>query len=135
MKPVSLIVFLVIFAFGFLMPWAVEGATRPRDKPGKCPFIRPALCIRQEPPRCRNDWQCPQRQKCCRDVCGIKCMNPAVVTPGRCPVVIGQCNKQRPINHCLNDSQCPRGLKCCRMSCGNSCVRPLPGPFVPVKKQ
>ena len=28
MKSIGLIVFLVIFAFGFLMPWAVEGTPK-----------------------------------------------------------------------------------------------------------
>ncbi|XP_005688646.1 PREDICTED: antileukoproteinase [Capra hircus] len=86
MKSSSLIVFLVIFAFGFLMPWTVEGAPkreldflRPypeKGKPGACPFVRPVLCFVYEPPECQSDWQCPKRQKCCQGLCGIKCTDP-----------------------------------------------------------
>ena len=36
MKSSSLIVFLVIFAFGFLMPWTVEGAPK-----RELDFLRP----------------------------------------------------------------------------------------------
>ena len=34
------------------------------------------MCLVYEPPECQSDWQCPKRQKCCQDVCGIKCMDP-----------------------------------------------------------
>ncbi|XP_036683367.1 antileukoproteinase-like [Balaenoptera musculus] len=77
MKPSSLTVFLVIFAFGFLMPWAVEGGFRGSYKPGTCPFFdRSVKSLRCAPSECQNDWQCPRRQKCCYDYCGRKCMDP-----------------------------------------------------------
>ncbi|XP_030616898.1 antileukoproteinase-like [Delphinapterus leucas] len=76
MKPSSLTVFLVIFAFGFLTPWVVEGGFRGDCKPGLCPFQRLAKCMSYEPPECRDDWQCPRKQKCCYDRCSRKCMDP-----------------------------------------------------------
>uniref|UniRef100_A0A8C6ADX2 WAP domain-containing protein n=1 Tax=Monodon monoceros TaxID=40151 RepID=A0A8C6ADX2_MONMO len=127
MKPSSLTVFLVIFAFGFLTPWVVEGGFRGEldslrpyaedCKPGLCPFQRLAKCMSYEPPECRDDWQCPRKQKCCYDRCSRKCMDPVFdqesvkFTPGKCPVVTGH--------------HCPKGLQCCRGVCGNSCVQPV----------
>uniref|UniRef100_A0A4X1TUW7 Antileukoproteinase n=2 Tax=Sus scrofa TaxID=9823 RepID=A0A4X1TUW7_PIG len=143
MKPSSLFIFLVIFASGFLTSWAVKGAgeeesesLKPRPgktKRGSCPFIRPAMCLVYEPPECQNDWQCPKRKKCCRDTCGIKCLDPVnpsksvKINPGKCPVVTGQCKMLNPIDHCQNDSNCLNGLKCCKGICGNICVQPVKG--------
>ncbi|XP_055399235.1 antileukoproteinase-like [Bubalus kerabau] len=140
MKSSGLIVFLVIFAFGFLMPWAVEGAPKEKGKRGACPFIRPAMCLVYEPPECHSDWQCPKRKKCCQDVCGIKCMDPVdtskpvKVTPGRCPVVTGRCERRNPVDDCQNDSHCLNGFKCCRGPCGNSCVLPVKDSTFPGQK-
>nr|XP_058893879.1 antileukoproteinase-like [Kogia breviceps] len=80
MQSSSLTVFLVIFAFGFLMPWPVEGGLREKFKPGSCPFVRPAKFLRYDPPECQSDWQCPKKQKCCYDYCGLKCMDPVDTT-------------------------------------------------------
>ncbi|XP_052506356.1 antileukoproteinase-like [Budorcas taxicolor] len=148
MKSSSLIVFLVIFAFGFLMPWTVEGAPkreldflRPypeKGKPGACPFVRPVPCFVYEPPECQSDWQCPKRQKCCQGLCGIKCTDPVdtskPVTPGKCPVVTGHCERPNPVNICQDDSHCLNGFKCCRGPCGNSCVLPVKDSSFPGQK-
>uniref|UniRef100_A0A8C3W0J5 WAP domain-containing protein n=1 Tax=Catagonus wagneri TaxID=51154 RepID=A0A8C3W0J5_9CETA len=149
MKPSSLFIFLVIFASGFLMSWAVKSAGednsasfRPhpgKAKRGSCPYIEPAMCLIYEPPQCQNDWQCPKRQKCCRDICGIKCLDPVnpsksvKINPGKCPVVTGQCRMLNPIDDCLDDSHCPNGLKCCSGLCGKICVRPVKDVFLPVQ--
>nr|XP_045375303.1 antileukoproteinase-like [Camelus bactrianus] len=76
MKSYSLAILLAIFASGFLMSWAVEGASKEKAKRGDCPFRRPAMCLVYEPPQCQSDWQCPKKQKCCPDYCGIKCLDP-----------------------------------------------------------
>ncbi|XP_026934026.1 antileukoproteinase-like [Sagmatias obliquidens] len=76
MKPSSLTVFLVIFAFGFLTPWVVEGGLKEKCKSGACPFLRLRKCIGSEPSECWNDWQCPRRQKCCYNGCGRECRDP-----------------------------------------------------------
>ncbi|KAM5305469.1 antileukoproteinase [Glossophaga mutica] len=131
MKVTIPMAFLVLLALEAPVSWAVEGASKEKAKQGDCPFSRPAFCLVYEPPRCRNDWQCPQKQKCCPYPCGIKCLDPVdpsqpvKVNPGKCPVVTGQCKMLSPRDHCLNDSHCPSSLKCCKRVCGNSCVKPV----------
>ncbi|XP_045689421.1 antileukoproteinase-like [Phyllostomus hastatus] len=131
MKLTSLVAFVVLLALGALMSRAVEGASKGKAKQGDCPFFPRTICLVYEPPQCNSDWQCPQKQKCCRDLCGIKCLDPVdpsqpvKVNPGKCPVVIGQCKMLNPRNYCQNDSHCLNNLKCCKGVCGNSCVKPV----------
>ncbi|KAM6458057.1 protease inhibitor 1-like isoform 2-T2 [Liasis olivaceus] len=45
------------------------------EKPGVCPQPPPdtvTIC----PVKCKSDWGCPGKQKCCRYVCMIDCMDP-----------------------------------------------------------
>uniref|UniRef100_A0A671FZI9 WAP domain-containing protein n=1 Tax=Rhinolophus ferrumequinum TaxID=59479 RepID=A0A671FZI9_RHIFE len=129
MKPSSLVPFVVLLSLGILTLRSVEGAKK--SKYGACPFISPAMCLVYEPPQCHSDWQCPEKQKCCPDLCGIKCLDPVdpskpvAVNPENCPVVIGQCKMLSPKDDCLNDSHCLNGFKCCKGMCGNSCVKPV----------
>ncbi|KAK1337710.1 hypothetical protein QTO34_002343 [Cnephaeus nilssonii] len=131
MKLNNLLAFTVLLALRILSSWAVVGASKEKAKHGACPFIQPAMCLVYEPPQCHSDWQCPKKQKCCRDLCGIKCLDPVdsskpvQVNPGKCPVVTGQCKMVNPQNNCLNDSHCLKSLKCCKGMCGNSCVKPV----------
>uniref|UniRef100_A0A8D1IZJ6 WAP domain-containing protein n=1 Tax=Sus scrofa TaxID=9823 RepID=A0A8D1IZJ6_PIG len=102
-------------------------------KGGACPPRKIVQCLRYEKPKCTSDWQCPDKKKCCRDTCGIKCLNPVAITnpvkvkPGKCPVVYGQCMMLNPPNHCKTDSQCLGDLKCCKSMCGKVCLTPVKG--------
>uniref|UniRef100_A0A8C4N1B1 WAP domain-containing protein n=1 Tax=Equus asinus asinus TaxID=83772 RepID=A0A8C4N1B1_EQUAS len=103
------------------------------SKHGVCPFVPPTICFVYEPPECQSDWQCPKKQKCCRALCGIKCVEPedpskpVKVNPGKCPVVTGRCKTPNPTDYCLNDGHCLFGDKCCKGVCGKSCVKPVKG--------
>ncbi|XP_039104458.1 antileukoproteinase-like [Hyaena hyaena] len=121
---------LVLLALGSLVPWTVEGAGNSL-KAGTCPALKPGRCLEAfGTPECQSDWQCPGRQICCSDVCGIRCVNPVSIPnpmglkPGRCPLVNGQCLILNPRNHCETDRQCVGDFKCCRGLCGTSCVEP-----------
>ncbi|TKC43600.1 hypothetical protein EI555_011955 [Monodon monoceros] len=96
----------VLLALGTLAPWAVEGAgngelespwydpgCRPPPKllnfsskafkAGDCPPRKLAQCVIYEKPKCNNDWQCPEKKKCCPDTCGITCLDPVnILNPG-----------------------------------------------------
>jgi hypothetical protein len=53
-------------------------------KAGTCPFRKPVKCFRYKKPQCKNDWQCPEKRKCCPDYCGIKCLDPVPISnPGK----------------------------------------------------
>uniref|UniRef100_A0A452VN74 Antileukoproteinase-like n=1 Tax=Ursus maritimus TaxID=29073 RepID=A0A452VN74_URSMA len=103
------------------------------SKHGACPFTPRVLCLVFEPPQCQSDWQCPKEQKCCREYCGIKCVDPVdpskpvKVNPGKCLADTGECKKPNPPDLCLNDGHCRNGLKCCKGVCGNSCFEPVEG--------
>uniref|UniRef100_A0A452RT14 WAP domain-containing protein n=1 Tax=Ursus americanus TaxID=9643 RepID=A0A452RT14_URSAM len=131
MKPNSLILFMVLLALQILTSWTVEGASK--AKHGACPFTPRVLCLVFEPPQCQSDWQCPKEQKCCREYCGIKCVDPVdpskpvKVNPGKCLADTGECKKPNPPDLCLNDGHCRNGLKCCKGVCGNSCFEPVEG--------
>ncbi|XP_057558626.1 antileukoproteinase-like [Hippopotamus amphibius kiboko] len=120
----------VLLALGTLAPWAVEGAENAL-KPGACPPRRPAHCLRFEKPKCRSDWQCPDKKKCCLDTCGAKCLDPVKILkavkekPGKCPVVNIQCQMLNPPSRCETDSQCRGQLKCCKGACGKDCIPPV----------
>ncbi|XP_042550635.1 antileukoproteinase [Dipodomys spectabilis] len=131
MKSSSLLLVVVLFALGILASWVVEGSEKGAVKAGACPSRRPANCLVFEKPKCKSDWQCPGKQKCCRDYCGIKCLNPVDISKpvnkksGRCPVVDAHCLMLNPPNLCETDSQCERNYKCCPGMCGKACVLPL----------
>ncbi|XP_004746419.1 antileukoproteinase isoform X1 [Mustela putorius furo] len=150
MKPGSLLPFMVLLALQILKSWAAEDASKASSSPlfsplenakyGDCPFTPPVMCFVFEPPQCQSDWQCPKEQKCCREYCGIKCVDPVdpskpvMVNPGKCPVVTEQCKRPNPRDFCLNDGHCLHGLKCCKGVCGNSCVEPVKDVFLPVQQ-
>uniref|UniRef100_G1LBZ0 WAP domain-containing protein n=2 Tax=Ailuropoda melanoleuca TaxID=9646 RepID=G1LBZ0_AILME len=140
MKPDSLILFTVLLALQILTSWTVEGASKEKAKHGACPFTPRVLCLVFEPPQCQSDWQCPKEQKCCREYCGIKCVDPVdpskpvKVNPGKCPADTGECKKPNPPDLCLNDGHCRNGLKCCKGVCGNSCFEPVEDIFLPVQQ-
>ncbi|XP_065749370.1 antileukoproteinase [Phocoena phocoena] len=119
----------VLLALGTLAPWAVEGAGN-AFKAGDCPPRKPAQCL-YEKPKCNNDWQCPEKKKCCPDTCGITCLdpvnilNPGEEKPGKCPVVHERCMMVNPPNKCETDSQCMGELKCCEGFCGKECLAPV----------
>ncbi|XP_027977767.1 antileukoproteinase-like [Eumetopias jubatus] len=122
---------LVLLVLGALAPWTAEGVGNAL-KSGACPSIRSSRCLfGYEPPECQSDWQCPEKQICCSDICGFRCLdpvnifNPIEVKPGRCPVVTGRCLMLNPPNHCETDSQCVSDFKCCRGVCGKVCVAPV----------
>uniref|UniRef100_A0A3Q2HSY2 Secretory leukocyte peptidase inhibitor n=1 Tax=Equus caballus TaxID=9796 RepID=A0A3Q2HSY2_HORSE len=123
---------LVLLALGTLAPWTVEGA-RNASKAGACPPRRLAQCFRYEKAECQSDWQCQGEKKCCRDTCGIKCLDPIAISkpvekkPGNCPVPPGQCLMLDPPNHCETDGQCQGHLKCCTGMCGKACISPVKG--------
>ncbi|XP_055977903.1 antileukoproteinase-like isoform X2 [Sorex fumeus] len=129
MKSISLFP-LVVLLLGTLASWTVEGAQNSK-KAGKCPPVNSVRCFRYEEPQCQSDWQCSGNQKCCQDVCGIKCVDPmelptqARKKPGKCPQVYGECMMINPPNHCETDSQCQGKLKCCKGMCGKACVNPV----------
>ncbi|XP_032461954.1 antileukoproteinase-like [Phocoena sinus] len=119
----------VLLALGTLAPWAVEGAGN-AFKAGDCPPTKPAQCLIYEKPKCNNDWQCPEKKKCCPDTCGITCLDPVnilnpVEKPGKCPVVRARCMMLNPPNKCETDSQCVGELKCCEGFCGKECMVPV----------
>ncbi|XP_014715344.1 antileukoproteinase-like [Equus asinus] len=140
MKPSRLMTFVVLLALGILTSWAVEGASKEKAKHGVCPFVPPTICFVYEPPECQSDWQCPKKQKCCRALCGIKCVEPedpskpVKVNPGKCPVVTGRCKTPNPTDYCLNDGHCLFGDKCCKGVCGKSCVKPVKDLPLPAQK-
>uniref|UniRef100_A0A8C6ADK4 Secretory leukocyte peptidase inhibitor n=1 Tax=Monodon monoceros TaxID=40151 RepID=A0A8C6ADK4_MONMO len=122
----------VLLALGTLAPWAVEGAGN-AFKAGDCPPRKLAQCIIYEKPKCNNDWQCPEKKKCCPDTCGITCLdpvnilNPVEEKPGKCPVSLYRCLMFNPPNKCETDSQCVGELKCCEGACGKECLAPVKG--------
>ncbi|XP_004746416.1 antileukoproteinase-like [Mustela nigripes] len=122
---------LVLLVLGTLAPGPAEGVGTAL-KAGTCPFIPSSRCLSgYEEPECQSDWQCPERQICCSDICGFRCKDPINifnrirVKPGRCPVVTGQCLMLNPPNHCETDHQCVSDFKCCRGMCGKVCVSPV----------
>ncbi|MXQ86698.1 hypothetical protein E5288_WYG013021 [Bos mutus] len=72
----------MLLALGSLALWAVEGAENAL-KAGACPPRKTTQCLGDEKPKCRSDWQCPHKKKCCLDTCGTECLDPVNVTnPG-----------------------------------------------------
>ncbi|XP_007464867.1 PREDICTED: LOW QUALITY PROTEIN: antileukoproteinase [Lipotes vexillifer] len=122
----------VLLALGTLAPWAVEGAENAL-KAGDCPPREPANCFKYDKPECNNDWQCPEKKRCCPDYCGIRCLDPVNILnsaeekPGKCPVFDTQCLMLNPPNRCETDSQCVGELKCCKGTCGKACIFPVKG--------
>ncbi|KAM4842709.1 antileukoproteinase [Thomomys bottae] len=131
MKYSSLFPIVVLFALGTLASWVVEGSEKGSVKIGACPFRKPANCLVYEKPKCKSDWECPDKKKCCRDYCGIKCLDPVAISKpvnkkrGKCPVVNAQCLMLNPPNRCETDGQCEGNYKCCKGMCGKACVLPV----------
>ncbi|XP_073930950.1 antileukoproteinase [Castor canadensis] len=131
MKFRSLFPLVVFLALATMALWSVEVSGNESMKAGTCPFRKPVKCFRYKKPQCKNDWQCPEKRKCCPDYCGIKCLDPVPISnpvktkPGMCPVVNGECLMLNPPNHCETDSQCDRDFKCCKGMCGKACVPPV----------
>ncbi|XP_040837014.1 antileukoproteinase-like isoform X3 [Ochotona curzoniae] len=130
MKSSSLFPVVVLVALGTLAPWAAEGAENV-SKAGACPAQSQVKCLRIVIPDCQSDGDCPGKQKCCSDVCSVKCVDPvdavepAVEKAGKCPVVELECLMLNPPNQCETDSQCDGNLKCCKGSCGKACLSPV----------
>ncbi|KAG8525040.1 Antileukoproteinase, partial [Galemys pyrenaicus] len=114
-------------------PWAeLSALSSAAVKAGSCPQRPLAKCIQFEGVQCQSDWQCPEKKKCCQDMCTMKCMDPVnlsnpVRKPGQCPAVYGECKMLNPRNQCETDGQCADNLKCCRGLCGKVCVAPVNG--------
>ncbi|XP_021050361.1 antileukoproteinase [Mus pahari] len=131
MKSSGLLPLTVLLALGILAPWTVEGGKNDAIKIGACPAKKPAQCLKREKPQCSNDWECPGKQRCCQDACGVKCMNPVPIRkpvlrkPGRCLQTQGRCMMLNPPNHCQRDGQCEGKYKCCEGSCGKACLLPM----------
>ncbi|XP_070238132.1 antileukoproteinase [Bos mutus] len=109
MKSSSLIVFLVIFASGFLMPWAVEGAPK-----GELNSLRPYAgtkdCDHDSVPASSSPFVLTLQEK---------------GKPGVCPFI-------RPVlcfvyepPECQSDWECPKRKKCCQGVCGIKCMDPV----------
>ncbi|XP_067324268.1 antileukoproteinase [Anolis sagrei] len=91
-------------------------------KPGVCPKQNNCKCLNRQPDRCRNDFSCEGKQKCCSSCCGKSCMNPEQVRPGKCPpvILIGCVKPQR--DRCSKDADCPQPMKCCYKPCSRHCM-------------
>nr|QKV49753.1 antileukoproteinase [Blarina brevicauda] len=125
---------LVVLILGTLAPRTVEGAQK-SVKAGGCPPVdKNVRCIWYNE-QCQSDWQCPEKQKCCRNNCGTSCSDPVELPtqarekPGQCPQVYGECMMLNPPNYCETDGQCQGNLKCCKGMCGKSCVSPITESF------
>ncbi|XP_044129013.1 perlwapin-like isoform X1 [Bufo gargarizans] len=49
------------------------------DKPGICPQRRPCMADTLRSNGCTNDWQCPDKQKCCDTFCKRECTDPYIL--------------------------------------------------------
>lgn len=131
MKSGGLFPLMVLLALGILAPWTVEGGKNDAIKTGACPARKSAQCIKFAKPQCETDWECPGKQRCCQDACGVKCMNPVPIRKavrrksGRCPKFQGKCLMLNPPNICQRDSQCEGRYKCCEGMCGKVCFLPV----------
>ncbi|XP_034351883.1 antileukoproteinase [Arvicanthis niloticus] len=131
MKSSGLFPLMVFLALGILAPWTVEGGKNDAIKAGACPAKKTAQCLKVQKPECRTDWECPGKQRCCPDACGVKCMSPVSIRkpvmkkPGRCLKVQGRCLMLNPPNHCRRDGECEGKYKCCEGMCGKVCLPPL----------
>ncbi|KAI0240897.1 hypothetical protein LSAT2_005924 [Lamellibrachia satsuma] len=118
----------------------VCGPPVPVRKPGLCPFVPfPDIFVRPDkcPPPCKDDTDCPEKQKCCKTPNGCKlCRNPVfpVKKPGKCLKIVTPYPPfpcVAPRHRCRHDGDCPGTEKCCRSwFCGPRVC----GPPVPVRK-
>uniref|UniRef100_A0A670YHS8 WAP domain-containing protein n=1 Tax=Pseudonaja textilis TaxID=8673 RepID=A0A670YHS8_PSETE len=46
-----------------------------QQKPGTCP-INYCNCIQPEDDKCRTDYDCEEKKKCCYYCCSMNCVNP-----------------------------------------------------------
>ncbi|XP_031229616.1 WAP four-disulfide core domain protein 8 [Mastomys coucha] len=90
-------------------------------KKGQCPLF-PFQMRMECPASCKNDMDCPEKEKCCESRCGFICARAWLVKTGFCPrkpVVCSKIDKPK----CLQDSDCPLDEKCCTR-CGLKCLEP-----------
>nr|XP_020644876.1 antileukoproteinase-like [Pogona vitticeps] len=94
------------------------------DRPDICPAKR-CICLRYQPPECKNDSSCTGGQICCFYCCKRRCVDPRKEKPGRCPrFPEKRCFPIEP-DQCEVDDQCPLAEKCCPGSCFRLCVNPI----------
>lgn len=90
-------------------------------KKGQCPLF-PFQMRMECPASCKNDMDCPEKEKCCESRCGFICARAWLVKTGFCPRKPMVCSKiDKP--KCLWDSDCPLDEKCCTR-CGLKCLEP-----------
>uniref|UniRef100_A0A803TBU3 WAP domain-containing protein n=1 Tax=Anolis carolinensis TaxID=28377 RepID=A0A803TBU3_ANOCA len=90
-------------------------------KPGVCPKTAPPGHTNPCKAWCKEDAECPGKQKCCKISCGNACLMPMHVKPGLCP-------KSVPLGHpnpcrvpCEVDNECPGRQKCLTLHWGKHC--------------
>nr|XP_060627482.1 waprin-Enh1-like [Anolis sagrei ordinatus] len=93
------------------------------SKPGFCP-IDLCRCTGPQPDRCKNDYSCGGKKKCCMFCCAMQCKEPVKVRPGQCPPNEIVCVKAEK-DECQYDINCPSPQKCCYNFCANRCVNPV----------
>nr|KAF6472523.1 secretory leukocyte peptidase inhibitor [Molossus molossus] len=76
MKLNSLMAFVVLLALGILASSAVEGASKVKVNPGKCPVVTGQCMMLNPPNKCLNDSHCLNGLKCCKGMCGNVCVKP-----------------------------------------------------------
>ncbi|XP_044147266.1 omwaprin-c-like [Bufo gargarizans] len=124
MAPVTgSLILLMLCCAGALEDYYDEPTPSPPEKPGKCsldPLINCALTIIAE--KCKSDYDCYGKQKCCRTLCTRLCIHPIKETPGTCPPVpLTVCSSEMPPGICEVDSDCPGKQKCC-VICSSQCM-------------
>ncbi|XP_030044657.1 antileukoproteinase [Microcaecilia unicolor] len=115
-----------IFLIVLLTPWmySLVNAQCKLEKDGSCPPTSMRMCTDPNAkPECNCDIDCPQKKKCCRDICVNICKDP--VKPGYCPVPSTMCSADVPEPTCQSDYDCGGEMKCCTPFCRQECTKPV----------
>ncbi|XP_078468569.1 WAP four-disulfide core domain protein 8-like [Lampetra planeri] len=124
---------------GCVEPLALHPVDPLPDKPGECRYVNTALVrcsIKAAIDECKQDWQCPGKQKCCNVGCKLKCSKPVKNKHGFCPYVdtrLIKCAFRPDLNKCQQDWQCPGKEKCCSSGCAMICTQPVKAGSCPVR--
>ncbi|XP_074649351.1 antileukoproteinase-like [Tubulanus polymorphus] len=120
----------------FVLVLAVSLCLVVSERAGTCPrLLKIAKCVKPPTPKCQEDTDCAEPQKCCQNICGIKgiCKNPVSERAGTCPrlLMIAKCVKP-PTPECQEDTDCAEPQKCCQNICGikGVCKNPAEKPGV-----
>ncbi|OCT56670.1 hypothetical protein XELAEV_18004589mg [Xenopus laevis] len=139
MNPTAAAVLLLGFTIFSLGSWAQddppdddddgnEFVHRPRVKPGECPAdVDSPICKVKLFPKCRWDFRCPDKAKCCFSGCRKRCRLPLEDKNNMCPYFdASKCLlKSSTLDECSSDQQCQGSERCCCFNCRRECTRTI----------